>query len=371
MVRFSASMLDCVNVCKRVYYYRYVDKPEVNTNPHIALGTVLHRMFDRFYRNYFKSEESFLKQYAHEWNKACQGESDIVKGIWIYDEGNRDEILNSFFWIGWHIGSKFYNRHEDKREELEEKRIELKDNIKRKVEGSYLRQDSLVNVTKKQIVKATKNIIKDEYNIERAKLFPWVESAIKFQWEGFDLVAKIDRIDKLNREHYITDYKTGKKIDESYRNHQFTIYYLAALNEFGKPPKGMIKSFVRLGKDIPVVFGDEHFQYLKDDLEEASRFLKEISEALEISRKRKRLTKKQKKKGIIALPFEDLELEWANDVLNIHKFRPRREGQCFFCDYNSLCKDQIENREEELRKINNADELEDRIESFWNEIEFE
>ena len=369
-IRFSPSILECIDSCKRLYFYKYIVKPDVKTNPHIALGIILHRMFDRYYKVKFRDEESFLRQYGYEWNKICRGESEFVRGIWVHNEEERGEILDGFFWTGWHILSRFYNRHKEKRDELEEVGKNLKQSIKQKFERAYLKQDSLVNITKKQLEKATKSKIKREYEIERRKLFPRVEKSIDFEWEGFDLTGKIDRIDKEDGEFFVTDYKTGKKEVGLYDNHQFTIYYFAILNEFGKIPKGMIRSYVRLGKDIPVILGEEHFDYLKRDLENATIFLKEIHGALQISRGRKRFEKKQEKKNMIALPFEDLELEWANNILDIRRFKPRREGQCYFCDYNVLCGDQIKNREEELRKIQNINELEDKIENFWSEIEF-
>lgn len=371
MVVFSASMLDCIDSCKRLYFYRYVAKPDVKTNPHTALGTILHRMFDRYYKINFKTEESFLKQYAHEWNNACIGESDYVRGIWVHNEEERDKILEGFFWTGWHTLGRFYDIHKEKRKELERRRVELKDIIKSSIEGDILRQSSLFKGTKRQLERSIKARIGREYEIEKLKLFPRVERKIEFQWREFDLTAKIDRIDKLNGEIYITDYKTGRKIEEPFRSHQFTIYYLAVLNEFGKTPAGMIKSYLRLDKDIPVVLGEEHFQYLGDDLQDATTFLKEIPRALNISRGRKRLAKKEKKKNMIVLPFEDPELEWANGVLDIKRFKPRRQGQCYFCDYHMLCEDQLKNRDEELRKIHNVSELEDRIENFFGEIEFE
>lgn len=371
MVVFSPSILECIDNCKRLYFYRYVKKPDVKTNPHIALGMILHRMFDRYYKINFKTKESFLKQYAHEWNNVCIGESKYVKGIWFHNEEERSEILDNYFWIGWHTLSRFYHKHKEKRDELEELRKNLKQNIKQKVEGEYLRQESLDKVTKKQLEKETRSIIKRDYEIEKRKLFPKIEKSIDFQWECFDLTGKIDRIDKKDGEISITDYKTGKKEVGLYDNHQFTIYYLAVLNEFGKAPKDMIRSYIRLDKDIPVILGDEHFDYLKNDLEQATIFLREVYGALGVSRKRKKLEKKQEKKNMIVLPFEDPELEWANSVLDIKRFKPRREGQCYFCDYHIICSDQIKDREEELRKIHGIEELEDRIESFWDEIEFE
>ena len=370
-ITFSASMLEYINSCKRSYFYKYIEKPYVRTNPYMALGILLHRMFERYYNLNFKTKESFQGQYAHEWNNVCSGESKIVNRVWVHDEEKREEILEAFLWAGYNMLGKFFDKHKEKRDELEERRRELKQNIMQKYEEEFLQQNSLFRTTKKEIRKATKGIINDEYKREKNRLFPKIEELIKFQYEGYKLLAKIDRIDILNREYYVTDNKTGKKLIEPFKNHQFTIYYLAVLDKFGKPPKAMIRSYIRLDTDQIVVLGEEHFRYLKTDLEEATRFLKEIHQALGIVRSKKRKQKKQGAGSIILLPCEEQELEIAENILDIKGFKPRQEGQCYFCDFHKLCEDQIKNRESELKKIQNANQLENKIEEFWSEIDFE
>jgi len=372
-MRFSASMLECINSCKRSYFYKYVEKPDVKTNPYMALGMVLHLMFEAYYKSNFKSKESFQKRYAYEWNNACKEENERTKGIWVHDESEREKILDCFFWTGYHMAGKFYNKHKDKRNELEEIRIKLKKDITQKHEEEYLQQQtlSLFRTTKTRVKKLIKDRIKEDYEINKDNLFPQIEKQIKFQWEGYNLIAKIDRIDILDAEYYITDYKTGKNLNEPFKDHQFTIYYLAVLDKFGKPPRGMIKSYIRRDEDQIVLIGEEHFNYLKNDLKEATNFLKEVHPALRTVRYRK---KKQKTKGgedLLFLPFENQELESSRKILDIKRFKPEKEGKCYFCNYHQLCGDQIEKRENELKTIQEMNGLEEMIERFWKEIDLE
>jgi len=84
-----------------------------------------------------------------------------------------------------------------------------------------------------------------------------VEKEVKFKILDFEIYGFVDRIDKINDDFELIEYKTGKYnldynsidlIDES-EILQMSIYYLAFENEFRKPPKFLSIYYLSLDLD--------------------------------------------------------------------------------------------------------------------------
>jgi DNA helicase-2/ATP-dependent DNA helicase PcrA len=98
-----------------------------------------------------------------------------------------------------------------------------------------------------------------------------VEKGVKFNIDEFEILGFIDRIDKINEDFELIEYKTGQydllynSIDliDEYEVLQMSIYYLAFENEFKKPPKYLSIYYLSLDNDSKkrVLLKNEHIQY--------------------------------------------------------------------------------------------------------------
>ncbi|MBC7195508.1 MAG: PD-(D/E)XK nuclease family protein, partial [Caldisericia bacterium] len=103
-----------------------------------------------------------------------------------------------------------------------------------------------------------------------------VEKEIKFNLDEFEISGFVDRIDKINDDFELIEYKTGQynlsynSIDLIDENEilQMSIYYLAFENEFKKPPKYLSIYYLSLDCDSKkrIILKDEHLKSSLDKI---------------------------------------------------------------------------------------------------------
>jgi len=147
-----------------------------------------------------------------------------------------------------------------------------------------------------RLIEFNKRILSKE-NIGEWVVFS-IEEDIYFEFEGYELIAKIDRID-INKDgdYRIIDYKTNKKLfqdSDLTTSLQMYIYALAIKDKYGK---------------FPIEF---------------------IYDMLFLNEKQYAMTKGWENRGCKKLKkiFDDLEL-----CFECEEFHPKQTPLCYFCDY--------------------------------------
>lgn len=103
-----------------------------------------------------------------------------------------------------------------------------------------------------------------------------VEQEFELDILGIKIVGKIDRVDRVGTEDIaVTDYKSGgKKPTEWFlsRDLQFTAYYWAARELYGRYPKKMIYHHLRTGEQLVTDRTEWDIEQLKRSVEAAIKF---------------------------------------------------------------------------------------------------
>lgn len=175
MIKLSASSMDSYKKCPRKYYYRYIDKPDIEIPewPHLEFGTTAHRVLELF----------------HEY---------LIRNV-VPPERWSDLMRASF---------KKALKESEERDKFELIRDQL----------PYLRE-----------------IIQDYLNVmKRDGLPPVIHNELDFKIMVGDYLVRgfMDRIDKPATGHYdIVDYKTNKNPDYLTET-QLAIYALALKEKY-------------------------------------------------------------------------------------------------------------------------------------------
>ncbi|MDI6861553.1 MAG: PD-(D/E)XK nuclease family protein [Caldisericia bacterium] len=159
---------------------------------------------------------------------------------------------------------------------------------------------------KKEFLRGLELLKKYYYkNIFNYEMAYKVETEVKFKVNDFEIFGFIDRIDKINDDYEVIEYKTGKYnvdfnaiglIDES-ELLQMSIYYIAFENEFKKPPRFLSIYYLSLDYD---------------------------------SKKRINLKEENLKESI------DLIIDVGTKIKN-KKFYKKENNFCRYCDFKKEC----------------------------------
>lgn len=255
--KMSASKLTTYKGCSMAYWLRYVAHEKTPSNVRLVFGKSIHYMIERFYKMNYKSDESFANFFKRYWFMQISGENlkgkakENLKVTEFPTKTNPIKIgshieigqnipnynpVGAFFYYmkeGGRILKIFYNRH------IHEKRGDAPNR---------------------------KPPIHNEFGFGIKKSEP-------FKINGHLVQGFIDRIDEMNGEWYITDYKTDKNTPRTdsfilHRHPQFTIYSLAFREIFGKKEKAILYYHLRTGKVLKTHRSEKDFDYVKGLIDE-------------------------------------------------------------------------------------------------------
>ncbi len=291
--RLSPSKITTYKGCPLAYYLKYEEHVHVPENIRLAFGKEVHYLLDQFYKKDFKSPDSFAKFFSWRWFSHLEGnflrgkqkremepreffygidketgeKKSLIIGSHVdigpFNPDNEEDsktvagIIFGYWRIGQNIMKMFYQRHKNKPKPLEtEKRFGFK---------------------------------KDEV----------------IELGGHELLGVFDRIDCVDGEWYITDYKTNKHNPKDdaftfHRNVQFTLYSYVFRQLFGELEQSILFYHLRSGEILKTHRSQQDFDYLRTVLDDVT---------------------------------EGIENE---------KFLPFYGFHCNFCDYKSACEQESE-----------------------------
>ncbi len=264
--RLSASKLTTFFGCPMAYYLKYVKHEWIPQNIRLLFGKSIHYMLDRFYEVSYKSAESFSNFWKYYW-------SGIISGKFL--EGKDKERLKilEYPFMG-------RNKSGKKTEKVLVVGNHVKFNpIKKNKKGVYEEDPvgeffNYMRIGEDILKRFYKRHINKEPPIEREKRY-------YINLFGHPFVAILDRVDKINGEYYLTDYKTDKfcPLKDSFilhRHPQFTVYS-AVFREvfkdlFGKVvEKNILYYHLRTGNVLKTKRNQIDYDYVKALMDTAQR----------------------------------------------------------------------------------------------------
>ena len=214
---YSYSKINLFNSCPKKYKFYYLDKIQKKDEGIEAfLGKIIHQTLEWIYNLKIKSNKTYY---------SLDNILDRYKDLW-YDNWHNDiralkySILkkSDYYTMGMRLLIQYYNNF-----------------------GPDFKQP----------------VIK-------------VEKKIKFQLQDYFFVSVIDRIDKIDSDLLVIDYKTGKKelSEKSLKNDlQMGIYYLAIKKNFTDLEKILLSHYyLRTGNQISVLLADSYEVEIEDNI---------------------------------------------------------------------------------------------------------
>lgn len=199
--KLSASKIMTWMICPFAYYLKYLEHDDAPESVALVFGKSIHRMLAKFYKENFKSDESFSNYWRGYWNGVVAGDFlegkkkrnlKVTKHPLRLKNGSEIEIRT-----GNHV--RFFNE----------------DVIK-----TYFAYRGL-----------GMEILKRFFNRQKGRQKPLeIEKHFDFIFDDFILTGIWDRIDERGGKKYIIDYKTDKQKPSPVfldNNPQFTIYSAA------------------------------------------------------------------------------------------------------------------------------------------------
>lgn len=116
-VIFSSTKLGILSRCRKYYQYMYIDRSFAPTPFVFAFGIAIHRMLELFYKNNFKSEESFVNYFSRYWYDIREDKNKRIGPVKVFDEAARNHIFGYHLGLGKRILRNFYLRDIGKRRE--------------------------------------------------------------------------------------------------------------------------------------------------------------------------------------------------------------------------------------------------------------
>lgn len=246
--KLSPTKITTYKGCSMAYFLKYVEHVKVPASVRLVFGKEIHYLLDLFYQRKFKSAETFGKFWNWRWFSNISGdflrgrekENLRVKEIAVNPNksdfkikiGNHVDIgpepVGVFFGymkLGRKILSSFYNKHKDRQKPFE-------------TEKSF-------------------GVRKDEQML----------------LNGILINGVFDRIDKTDKEWFITDYKTDKHSPEQdsfvlHRNIQFTLYSWAFRQIYRTKESAILYYHLRSLERLPTHRSERDYDYLKRTLDE-------------------------------------------------------------------------------------------------------
>lgn len=215
----------------------------------------------------------------------------------IYRRYHKDTPALLFGSIMHGIFNDFY-KHLTTKERHQERMVEL---FKQKYNANKIKHDQIFKSREvlEKFAKMASTEFKNFLNSKLSQQTPYVatEENIKVDLGGVELIAKIDRLDTGAKGFSITDYKTGRYIDEKPNPLQLDLYSLAVFNKF---------------PDIPI--HEKQYFYLYD-----GRFI-----SIKVNQGEYRT-------------IRDQVLKIADQITKEKEFKPKKNQKCVFCDFRSIC----------------------------------
>jgi hypothetical protein len=248
---WSASKLNTYAGCSLGYYFNYIAKVKVPKSPYLGFGDSIHRMLERFHEVKFKTPESFYNQW---------------KGLWFreYVYGPLEKLT----------------KNEKRQKKMDKKQVflfeEQEQKLKKKLNHTInWKFDGQPFVFQKDAEEILPLFYKDNINRKKPDV---IEEEFKFEFRGHKFRGYWDRIDNLEGDAIILDYKSDKSPPSELtveRHPQLTIYYMGFMAKYGRPPHQVGLYHLRTGFDNIKYAGRDaiNFNYI-DDL--ASRVENEV-----------------------------------------------------------------------------------------------
>ena len=262
--KLSASKITTYKGCSFAYYLKYEKHEKVPENLRMTFGKRIHYMLERFYDVKYKSADSFANFWKYDWFQTVTGE--FLKGKQKKELETKDYL---------------YIVRNKETKEREEKIMKI---------GSHVDVSPFEDVPGIIFgyMKLGESILKKFYikhknrtpPLEKESCFG-VKKDDLFNINGHLIRGVFDRIDLVNGEYYITDYKTDKSspVKDSFylhRSSQFTLYSYAFRKIFSEreckniKEKAMLFYHLRDGIRYETHRSEKDYDYLKFILDEVS-----------------------------------------------------------------------------------------------------
>lgn len=248
-MRLSASKVDCFYGCKRQFRYRYLQKPFPEPPvPWFLIGNIAHYALEMFYKNKHQQETSKKKQ---------------------------KKALTGYF-----------------REAIEKYKAK-----------SHIRSGLITKENIADIRKMLKDYLVILPNVEGVT--EHTEQYFNIDIDGVEVSGKADRIDRLNDEYLVVDYKTSKKAKFDPESVQLPTYAIWLMQRF----------------NIPLDQMKGQYYYLRHLTKKSGIGIQDFP----ITEKAVEDTKKK--------------YQYVRDAINNEDFEYTKntEHYCFTCPYKTLC----------------------------------
>jgi len=245
--RISASKITTYKGCSMAYFLQYIAHEQVPEDGRLIFGKAIHWMLERFYDVDYKSPESFAKFWKYYWFRQVSGEG--LKG--------------------------------KQRANLHQQEFRLKGDFVVKV-GNHvtLGQDPVGALF--GYMRLGENILKRFYLRHKLKPHPHAteysfggKKSEILEIAGVPIRVIFDRVDQMNGDWYITDYKTDKRSPKEdaftlHRHPQFTLYSWAFRKLFNADEKAILYYHLRSGEVLKTHRSEDDYSYLQRLVEEVA-----------------------------------------------------------------------------------------------------
>jgi hypothetical protein len=238
---WSSSKLNTYAGCSLGYYFNYVRRVKVPKSPYLAFGDSVHRMLERFHEVKFKSPESFYNQW---------------EGLWLreYVYGPPEKLTKK---------EKRQRKADKKQIFLFDEQQKLKKELNYTINWKF---DAQPFIFQKDAGEILPLFYKDNINRKKPDV---IEEEFKFEFRGHIFRGYWDRIDDLEGDAVILDYKSDKNPPSELtveRHPQLTIYYLGFMAKYKKVPNKVGLYHLRTGFD-KIKYADRaaiNFDYIEN-----------------------------------------------------------------------------------------------------------
>jgi len=251
--RLSASKISTYEGCSMAYFLKYIMHEKVPENIRLTFGKSMHSMLESFYDLNYKSSKSFVKKWLYMWHGTIAG--DFLKG-----KQKKELMVKEFrlgkdyvFRVGNHIniGLDYGYDNEPDEETLERAR---------QIYYGHFNLGSTILKRFYDAYKEREKPIATELALGRKK-----NEIVNVN--GHQFIVILDRIDKINGNYYIGDYKTdmaspGHDSFILHRSPQFTLYSNVFRMLFGVDESAMLYYHLRSGEIFETHRSQKDYDYL-------------------------------------------------------------------------------------------------------------
>lgn len=273
-LRLSASKITTYKGCPFAYFLKYMAHEQAEEDVRLAFGKVVHSMLNKFYKNNFKSAESFAKAFKFHWFRYCSGETLQGKKKELFPVEEYQTTSGKPVKLGTNI--RFYKSSPSEPKEERQKKnlgiffgyMKIGEGIMKRFYEEYINRPDPVLREAKFELEIEGHPDKDCHRRRHR------------------VMVIFDRVDEINSHVFISDYKTDtgdpkSKAFSIHRHPQFTLYSMTlrqliaekrvSFSCKAKQESAIIYHHLRSGEKLETHRSERDFDYVRhlmDDVTE-------------------------------------------------------------------------------------------------------